>query len=381
MVIRIYLTYKLLNHYSVWTNERSQRVGKLQGVNTNSIFATKVMFQNSPIKTLIILSVIFLIIFSFLLRAFEYFDKNQKNSPFNFVWNSIWLNFITMTTVGYGDYYPETNFGKIFCVFSCLFGNFLLSMLVAVLSLHVYFDSEELKVFNKLMEKELIYEYLPNEIKDLFITISDIFKFKNEYENLIRTDKNVNRNNNIMLSEERSNNNIKINFASTIKERNDVNVSGQNSDNIYNENEKRNIIRKALIYQKMLLKFKLKFLNDKKKLVISNIEDNTEIFLDKFESHLDLDFSECLNKAQNLCQFQKNLIHIVEDYTELADKIIESRDLANRITNIANLMRIISTCGNLQNITEIEGGRLFTKKELIEYQNYFLSKMESKKLK
>ena len=34
-------------------------------------------------------------------------------------------------------------------------------------------------------------------------------------------------------------------------------------------------------------------------------------------------------------------------------------------------MRVIGICGKIQNINDIEGGRLFTRKELIEYQRYF----------
>lgn len=48
--------------------------------------------------------------------------------------------------VGYGDYTPQTNFGKAFCIISCVFGIFLLSMIVAVITLFVLLDDVEIKV-------------------------------------------------------------------------------------------------------------------------------------------------------------------------------------------------------------------------------------------
>ena len=80
-----------------------------------------------------------------------------------------------MSTVGYGDYAPKTIFGKLFSIITCLMGNFLLSMLVAVLSIHVYFNNDELKAYRKLIEKEIIYNEMPLEIKEVFNIICEMF--------------------------------------------------------------------------------------------------------------------------------------------------------------------------------------------------------------
>lgn len=44
--------------------------------------------------------------------------------------NSLWLVIITMTTVGYGDIYPQTNIGRFFGIVTCLIGMLLISYLV-----------------------------------------------------------------------------------------------------------------------------------------------------------------------------------------------------------------------------------------------------------
>ena len=42
----------------------------------------------------------------------------------------MWLVMITMTTVGYGDIYPQTHFGRFFAVIACLIGMLLVSYLI-----------------------------------------------------------------------------------------------------------------------------------------------------------------------------------------------------------------------------------------------------------
>lgn len=48
--------------------------------------------------------------------------------------NAIWLTFITMTTVGYGDFYPRTSFGRVVDVILVIWGTFIVSLMIVVLT-------------------------------------------------------------------------------------------------------------------------------------------------------------------------------------------------------------------------------------------------------
>ena len=191
-------------------------------------------------------------------------------------------------------------------------------MRVAALSIHVYFNNDELKAYRKLIEKEIIYTEMPLEIKEVFNIICDMFK-----EFMYMKDENNNN-----MTEEKS-------------------------------------------LETLLLRFKLKKLNEKKKLVLQEDGDSTEKLLEKFDRHLDLDFSECSNKTISIIKNEKKLFEIAKFQPNLAAKIFDSKDYANRTANLANLMRVIGTCGKIENIYDIEGGRLFKRLELVEYQRYF----------
>ena len=58
--------------------------------------------------------------------------ENKSGNEFSFdnIQEALWVVIITMTTVGYGDVYPRTHYGRVFGVFSCLIGMLLVSYLV-----------------------------------------------------------------------------------------------------------------------------------------------------------------------------------------------------------------------------------------------------------
>ena len=53
---------------------------------------------------------------------------------FDSILNSIWCTIITMTTIGYGDFFPRTSIGRSIIVVLTIWGAFVVSLMVVVLN-------------------------------------------------------------------------------------------------------------------------------------------------------------------------------------------------------------------------------------------------------
>lgn len=63
----------------------------------------------------------------------------------------MWCVVITITTVGYGDFYPKTGLGRIIGVIACFWGVFIVSFFVVTLNSLLQFNANEEKSFNLLL--------------------------------------------------------------------------------------------------------------------------------------------------------------------------------------------------------------------------------------
>ena len=68
-----------------------------------------------------------------------------------YYYNAFWAVIVTMTTVGYGDYYPRTIPGRFIIFLVCIIGIFVVSSIVVVLTNFLNLDNMESKVLNVIM--------------------------------------------------------------------------------------------------------------------------------------------------------------------------------------------------------------------------------------
>ena len=75
---------------------------------------------------------------------------SSKYLNYNYVWNSFWLIVVTMSTVGFGDLYPLTHFGRFVIVIACFWGMFLVSQFIYTMETVSKFTPQETNVFDLL---------------------------------------------------------------------------------------------------------------------------------------------------------------------------------------------------------------------------------------
>lgn len=140
----------------------------MYGCESNYLYAIKCLFKDSPMLLIGIVFTSSIFIFALSLRIAERdvptilasmsngqsqsSSKSSSNDISSFE-NALWLTIITMTTVGYGDYYPRTIFGRIIDVILVVWGTFIVSLMVVVLTNTLNMDQSEkraLIVLNRL---------------------------------------------------------------------------------------------------------------------------------------------------------------------------------------------------------------------------------------
>jgi hypothetical protein len=157
--MRVYLLFRFYSFYSSWADDRAEKICNECNTLGGISFAVKAELKERPYTMVGVLMVLSILIFGYALRNVEVaFMQNKiidKFQDWSYVWNGFWCIIITILTVGYGDFYPQTNVGRVIAVIACLWGTFLISLMVVSLTISVEFTPQEQKAYDELKKGEL----------------------------------------------------------------------------------------------------------------------------------------------------------------------------------------------------------------------------------
>lgn len=143
-------TYIVLRASLTWSNfmdTRSQRVCTMSGTNASFMFSVKSLMKRKPYSVLLSSLVVSVLIFGFVLRIFERPLSEASGQDFNSINNAFWVTLITMTTVGYGDFFPKSNIGRFIGILIAFWGVAFVSLFVVTLTNLLLFENGEEKSF------------------------------------------------------------------------------------------------------------------------------------------------------------------------------------------------------------------------------------------
>ena len=93
----------------------------------------KIELLENPGRMTFILLFFTIFLLAFMIRVFEIpYEKHKGEKNLNNYGTAVYMTVITLTTVGYGDFCPQTSGGQAVCMFTALWGSFVVSMLVLV---------------------------------------------------------------------------------------------------------------------------------------------------------------------------------------------------------------------------------------------------------
>lgn len=156
--LRAYLLVRYYSFYSEWADDCAEKVCNECNTLGGISFGIKAELKERPFTMVGILMLFSILIFGYALRNVE-LGFMQYIDPIYFqdwsiTWNGFWCIMITIFTVGYGDFYPQTILGRVITVVACLWGTFLISLIVVSLTISVEFTPQEQKAYDEIKKGE-----------------------------------------------------------------------------------------------------------------------------------------------------------------------------------------------------------------------------------
>jgi hypothetical protein len=155
------------------------------------LFAVRCIIVVYPYTFLIISGTIYILTFSFMLRIIEgpiysiYTPSQTVLNDYRALQNCVWNILVTMTTVGYGDYFPLTNLGRLINILASIFGTILISLMVISLQNSLKFSDNEQRAFES-KERLNITQEIERRAGVFFKTSFDFLSAKNKYKKALR---------------------------------------------------------------------------------------------------------------------------------------------------------------------------------------------------
>ena len=164
-LFRSWFIFKLYLVSSSSYSQRSFRISKINNIKLSLMFPFKANMESSALIVNIFLFLMALIVCSYNLRIFErYFDIVNDYNLSNYL-NDLWCVFITMTTVGYGDISPSSFFGRINIMISCMFGVFLVGLMVVSVTSYLNIEGIDSNIYQILLKSEKMEEEINMHIR------------------------------------------------------------------------------------------------------------------------------------------------------------------------------------------------------------------------
>ena len=158
VILKCYLIIRVYSYFSKWTSDEAISLCNKYNVESGLSFALKAELTYRPYIAIFLVTLIIVLICAYFVKIAEYgvmeFDTKSKNlseeNDLAYLLNCIWLIIITMVTVGYGDEYPKSHFGRVVIIIAAILGMLLVSIIIVSLGNLIEFTDEEKKAYSLL---------------------------------------------------------------------------------------------------------------------------------------------------------------------------------------------------------------------------------------
>ena len=111
--LRIYLLIRCIVTNSFYMSTRAQRVCQMNGCYASYMFSIKCLMKEKAYQVLTTNLILSMFYFGYLIRIFDQVLSSASAKNFRPISNPVWQTIITMTTVGYGDFFSLSTESRI----------------------------------------------------------------------------------------------------------------------------------------------------------------------------------------------------------------------------------------------------------------------------
>ena len=187
-IVKLSHIFRLFLLESKYYSGRAHRVCKINAISPGKVWTCRCIMIMHPFKVFIGMLVSGICILGYCLRIFERpFAVEGLKNGFDQFGNCAWCILVTMTTVGFGDLYPKSIPGRLVGVIACIWGVFVISLVVVGVTHKLDFDPGQIKSYT-------LHQRL--EFKNIFrrmaaTVLRNAFKFKVIMKNKSAIEKDI----------------------------------------------------------------------------------------------------------------------------------------------------------------------------------------------
>jgi hypothetical protein len=149
--VRLFFLLRALFNFTPYQDDYARYYCARYQTKANVRFSIRCILKTRPF--LMIVSVIFpsFFILGIFLRVFERPYDEMSELNFASYLNAVWCCAVTMATIGYGDLYPTTLFGRVVAIICAMWGAFAFSMIVFTLESSLQLSQNKNKAFQAIV--------------------------------------------------------------------------------------------------------------------------------------------------------------------------------------------------------------------------------------
>ncbi|CAD8079793.1 unnamed protein product [Paramecium sonneborni] len=171
-----FLLLNIIFKFQKYSSSRIGRICRLYSADFNTHLMLKLCIRDKPFETLSILFAGGMFVFGYSLEVAEraLFRLEDSLDP-SYISNRFWINLITIFTVGYGDFFPYTDLGRVAMACSVVYGVVVTSLFTATLYSLLTPQNGECLVW-ALLEKANVRNTIQNVSGNILLKLNDLSK-------------------------------------------------------------------------------------------------------------------------------------------------------------------------------------------------------------